>query len=55
MSFWQDGNEPEVIRNSTITLPLTRRLNFSDSTIDFLQRDRARVAVFRGYNTHGPT
>ncbi|KAG2368403.1 aspartic peptidase domain-containing protein [Suillus spraguei] len=52
LAFSITGSSVEV-RNSTITLPLTRRLNFSDSTIDFLQRDRARVAVFRGYNTHG--
>ncbi|KAG2364308.1 aspartic peptidase domain-containing protein [Suillus spraguei] len=46
---------PVEVRNSPITLrvPLTRRLNFSNGTVNFLQRDKARVAAFRGYDTHG--
>ncbi|KAG2364324.1 aspartic peptidase domain-containing protein [Suillus spraguei] len=40
------------VRNSLITLPLTRRLNLSHGTIDFLQRDKARLAAIRGYSTH---
>ncbi|KAG2364323.1 aspartic peptidase domain-containing protein [Suillus spraguei] len=43
---------PVEVRNSVITLPLTRRLNFSNGTIDFLQHDKARLAAFKGYNTH---
>ncbi|KAG2364821.1 hypothetical protein BDR07DRAFT_1470733 [Suillus spraguei] len=43
---------PVEVHNSYITLPLTRRLNFSDGTINFLQHDKARVAAFSSYNTH---
>ncbi|KAG2364351.1 aspartic peptidase domain-containing protein [Suillus spraguei] len=43
---------PVEVRNSLVTIPLTRRLNFSNSTIDFLQHDKARLAAFRGYNMH---
>ncbi|KAG2354262.1 aspartic proteinase [Suillus spraguei] len=43
---------PLEVRNSSITLPLTRRLNFSNGTINSLQHDKARVAALRGYNTH---
>ncbi|KAG2357358.1 aspartic peptidase domain-containing protein [Suillus spraguei] len=42
----------EVRDSLTVTLPLTRRLNFSDGTIEFLQRDETRVAAFRNYGTH---
>ncbi|KAG2361235.1 hypothetical protein BDR07DRAFT_1461549 [Suillus spraguei] len=44
---------PVGVRNSSIIIPLTRRLNFSDGTIDLVQHDKARVAAFRDYNTHG--
>ncbi|KAG2357767.1 hypothetical protein BDR07DRAFT_1490289 [Suillus spraguei] len=40
------------VRNSTITLPLTRKLNFSNDTIDLVQEDKARVAAFKDYHTH---
>ncbi|KAG2365600.1 aspartic proteinase [Suillus spraguei] len=40
-------------RNSPIRLPMTRRLKFSNGTIDILQHDEARVAAFRDYSTHG--
>ncbi|KAG2367198.1 aspartic peptidase domain-containing protein [Suillus spraguei] len=43
---------PLEVRNSSITLPLTRRLNFSNGTINFLQHDEARVATLEGYNAH---
>ncbi|KAG2367203.1 aspartic proteinase [Suillus spraguei] len=44
---------PLEVRNSSITLPLTRRLNFPNGTIsNFLQRDKARVAALGDYNTH---
>ncbi|KAG2362278.1 aspartic peptidase domain-containing protein [Suillus spraguei] len=45
---------PIEIRSSpwAITLPLTRRLNFCDGTVNLLQHDKARVAAFRD-NTHG--
>ncbi|KAG2364362.1 aspartic peptidase domain-containing protein [Suillus spraguei] len=43
---------PVEVRNSLVTIPLTRRLNFSNGTIDFLQHDKARLAAFRGYNMH---
>ncbi|KAG2354813.1 aspartic proteinase [Suillus spraguei] len=44
------GSPVVEVRNS---LPLVRRLNFSNGTIDLLQRDKARVAAFRDYDTHG--
>ncbi|KAG2358584.1 acid protease [Suillus spraguei] len=44
---------PLEVRNSSITLPLTRRLNSYNGTINFLQHNKARVAALRGYNTHG--
>ncbi|KAG2365280.1 aspartic peptidase domain-containing protein [Suillus spraguei] len=44
---------PVEVRNPPIIIPLTRRLNFSNGTIDLMQHDRARVAAFRDYNTHG--
>ncbi|KAG2367201.1 hypothetical protein BDR07DRAFT_1448971 [Suillus spraguei] len=45
---------PLEVRNSSITLPLTRRLNFPNGTIsNFLQRDKSRVAALGGCNTHG--
>ncbi|KAG2364300.1 aspartic peptidase domain-containing protein [Suillus spraguei] len=44
---------PVEVRNSPITIPLTRRLNFSNGTINLLQHDKARVAAFMNYNTHG--
>ncbi|KAG2365274.1 aspartic peptidase domain-containing protein [Suillus spraguei] len=44
---------PVEVRNSPIILPLTRRLNFSDGTINLVQHDKARVATFRDYNMHG--
>ncbi|KAG2370266.1 aspartic peptidase domain-containing protein [Suillus spraguei] len=44
---------PVEVRNSPIAIPLTRRLNFSNGTINLLQHDKARVAALRNYNTHG--
>ncbi|KAG2361271.1 aspartic peptidase domain-containing protein [Suillus spraguei] len=44
---------PVEVRNPPIIIPLTRRLNFSNGTVDLVQHDRARVAAFRDYNTHG--
>ncbi|KAG2360383.1 aspartic peptidase domain-containing protein [Suillus spraguei] len=44
---------PLEVRNSSITLALTRRLNFSNGTNNFLQHEKARVAAFGGYNMHG--
>ncbi|KAG2351431.1 hypothetical protein BDR07DRAFT_1444360 [Suillus spraguei] len=43
---------PVEVRNSTITLPMTRRLTFSNVT-DLLRHDEALVAALREYNTHG--
>ncbi|KAG2358387.1 hypothetical protein BDR07DRAFT_1489523 [Suillus spraguei] len=43
---------PVEVRNSPITIPLTRRLNFSNGTINLLQHDESRVAAFRNYNAH---
>ncbi|KAG2067665.1 family A1 protease [Suillus decipiens] len=43
---------PVEVRNSPITLPITRRLAFSNIT-DLLRRDEARLAVFGEYSTHG--
>ncbi|KAG2361468.1 aspartic peptidase domain-containing protein [Suillus spraguei] len=42
---------PVEVRNSPITLPLTRRLNLFNRTIN-LQHDKARVAAPKGRNTH---
>ncbi|KAG2358356.1 aspartic proteinase [Suillus spraguei] len=44
---------PVEVRNSLITLPMTRRLTFSNVT-DILRHDEARMAAFREYSTHGP-
>ncbi|KAG2076012.1 hypothetical protein BDR04DRAFT_1149729 [Suillus decipiens] len=43
---------PLEVRNSSITLPLTRRLNFLNGTVNVLQHEKARVAAFGGYNMH---
>ncbi|KAG2365455.1 aspartic peptidase A1 [Suillus spraguei] len=43
---------PVEVRNSFITVPMTRRLTFSNVT-DILRHDEARVAAFREYSTHG--
>ncbi|KAG2070883.1 aspartic peptidase A1 [Suillus decipiens] len=42
---------PAEVRNSPITLPMTRRLAFSNIT-DLLQHDEARLAAFGEYSTH---
>ncbi|KAG2366359.1 aspartic proteinase [Suillus spraguei] len=44
---------PVEVRNSPITLPLIKRLNFSNATINLVQHDKARVAALRDYNIHG--
>ncbi|KAG2364438.1 aspartic peptidase domain-containing protein [Suillus spraguei] len=44
---------PVEVRNSPIIIPLTRKLNFSNGTIDLVQHDKARVAALREFNTHG--
>ncbi|KAG2071090.1 hypothetical protein BDR04DRAFT_1117883 [Suillus decipiens] len=43
---------PVEVRNSPITLPMTRRLAFSNIT-DLLRHDEARLAAFGEYSTHG--
>ncbi|KAG2352473.1 acid protease [Suillus spraguei] len=43
---------PVEVPNSRITLPMTRRLKFSNST-NLVQHDEARVAALRDYSTHG--
>ncbi|KAG2070752.1 hypothetical protein BDR04DRAFT_1231497, partial [Suillus decipiens] len=43
---------PVEVRNSPITLPMTRRLAFSNLT-DLLRRDETRLAAFGTYSTHG--
>ncbi|KAG2363656.1 aspartic proteinase precursor [Suillus spraguei] len=43
---------PVEVRNSRITLPITRRLKFSNGT-NLVQHDEARVAAFRDNSTHG--
>ncbi|KAG2365255.1 aspartic peptidase domain-containing protein [Suillus spraguei] len=43
---------PIEVRNSPIIVPLTRRLDVSNATIDLLQHDKARAAAFMDYNTH---
>ncbi|KAG2067514.1 aspartic proteinase [Suillus decipiens] len=44
---------PVEVRNSPITIPIVRRLNFSDGTINLLQHDKARAAAFINPNTGG--
>src|SRR6267154_3259029 len=39
---------PVDVRNSVVTLPITRRLNTSNGTINILEHDRARAAAFKG-------
>src|SRR6267154_6589141 len=36
-----------AVPNSTVTLPIARRLNTSNGTINILQHDRARVAALK--------
>ncbi|KAG2354355.1 aspartic peptidase domain-containing protein [Suillus spraguei] len=43
---------PVEVRNSFVTLPMTRRPTFSNVT-DILQHDETRVATFMEYSTHG--
>ncbi|KAG2069308.1 acid protease [Suillus decipiens] len=43
---------PVEVRDSTITLPMTRRLAFSNVT-DLLRHDEARLAAFGEYSTRG--
>src|SRR6267154_862010 len=40
-----------VVPNSTVTLPISRRLNTSNGTINILQHDRARVAALKRRST----
>ncbi|KAG2065149.1 acid protease [Suillus decipiens] len=51
LAFSVTGSPVEV-RNSLITLPMTRRLAFSNVT-DLLRHDEARLAAFGEYSTHG--
>ncbi|KAG2069413.1 aspartic peptidase A1 [Suillus decipiens] len=51
LAFSVTGSPVEV-RNSTIILPMTRRLAFSNVT-DLLRHDEARLAAFREYSTRG--
>ncbi|KAG2352394.1 aspartic proteinase [Suillus spraguei] len=44
---------PVEVRNFPIIIPLTRRLNVSNGTIDLVQHDKAHVAAFTDYNRHG--
>ncbi|KAG2141894.1 aspartic proteinase [Suillus clintonianus] len=39
---------PVEVRNSPITLPIARKLNVPNGTINLLQRDKARVAAIKG-------
>src|SRR6267154_4516965 len=39
---------PVDVRNCVITLPITRRLNTSNGTINILEHDRARAAALKG-------
>ena len=39
---------PVDIRDSVITLPITRRLNTSNGTMNILEHDRARAAALMG-------
>ncbi|KAG2356743.1 aspartic peptidase domain-containing protein [Suillus spraguei] len=41
---------PVEVRNSPVNIPLTRKLDFSDDTIDLVQHDKTRVAAFTDYN-----
>ncbi|KAG2065949.1 acid protease [Suillus decipiens] len=50
LAFSVTGSPVEV-RNSSITLPMTRRLAFSNVT-DILRHDEARLAAFGEYSTH---
>ncbi|KAG2365242.1 hypothetical protein BDR07DRAFT_1277659 [Suillus spraguei] len=43
---------PVEVRNSSMTLPMTRRPIFTNVT-DIMRHDEARVAGFREYSTHG--
>ncbi|KAG2065547.1 acid protease [Suillus decipiens] len=43
---------PVEVRDSPVTLPMTRRLTFSNIT-DLLRHDEARLAAFGEYSTHG--
>ncbi|KAG2065449.1 aspartic peptidase A1 [Suillus decipiens] len=52
LAFSVTGSPVEV-RNSPITLPMTRRLAFSNIT-DLLRHDEARLAAFGAYSTHDP-
>ncbi|KAG2368815.1 hypothetical protein BDR07DRAFT_1477728 [Suillus spraguei] len=38
---------PVEVRNSPITVPIVRRLNFSNSTVNLLQHDQARAAALK--------
>ncbi|KAG2140221.1 aspartic peptidase domain-containing protein [Suillus bovinus] len=40
---------PVKVRNSPITLPIARRLNVSDGTINLVQQDKARVAALQDH------
>ncbi|KAG2067462.1 acid protease, partial [Suillus decipiens] len=51
LAFSVTGSPVEV-RNSPITLPITRRLAFPNVT-DLLRHDEARLATFGEYGTHG--
>ncbi|KAG2066156.1 acid protease, partial [Suillus decipiens] len=42
---------PVEVRNSPVTLPMTRRLAFSNMS-DLLRHDEARLAAFTEYSTH---
>ncbi|KAG2352230.1 hypothetical protein BDR07DRAFT_1498847 [Suillus spraguei] len=44
---------PIEVRNSPTIFPLTRRLDFSNGTIDLMQHNKARVVAFRDHNMHG--
>src|SRR6267154_3244922 len=39
---------PVDVRNSVITLPIIRRLNTSNGTMNILEHDRARAAALKG-------
>ncbi|KAG2367543.1 family A1 protease [Suillus spraguei] len=43
---------PVEVRNSRITLPMARRLKFSNGT-KLVQQDEARLAAFKDYSTNG--
>ncbi|KAG2368814.1 family A1 protease [Suillus spraguei] len=44
---------PVEVRNSPITLPIVRKLNFYNGTVNLLQHDKARVAALRNPSTQG--